>query len=93
MIRFILFTTICVLQFIAIVNGLQCWFDINWILATLFAFIIIPMPIIGTLIGMYAAINVWDWTWFQAVFLFWGPFIILVFITIILQSSTKIYTL
>ena len=63
-------------QLFACWAGAQVWFDIGPILAFIIGIFLAYIPIIGTLLGIYGAITAWDWSLFNAILLFFGPFVI-----------------
>ena len=68
--------TIGTVQLFACWAGAQVWFDIGPILGFIFGIFLAYIPIIGTLLGIYGAITAWDWSLFNTILLFFGPFVI-----------------
>lgn len=67
-----LFILIGLIQFFAIISGLESWLGFHWIIAGPIAFIIAYIPLIGSIVGMVGAVDVWHWSWWQAALLFFG---------------------
>jgi hypothetical protein len=59
-------------QFFAIWDGVAFALDIPSILAFILALFLAWMPLVGAVAGVYGAVNVWDWVWWQAGLLFFG---------------------
>jgi len=64
-------------QLFAVYAGLSDWVGLHWIIAGPLAFFISYMPLIGTVVGMFGAVESWGWSWIQAFALFFGPFIVI----------------
>ena len=67
-------------QLFAIMDGLEYALGISGFLNILIAIFTTYMPLIGAGLGVYAAINVWDWSMLQAVSLFFWyiPFALII---------------
>ncbi|WP_227136745.1 hypothetical protein [Kosakonia radicincitans] len=68
----VLFFLVGIIQFFAILNGLESWWGLHWIIAGPVAFIVAYIPILGAVVGMVGAVDVWRWEWWQAALLFFG---------------------
>lgn len=68
----ILYLLIGIVQFFAIMNGLESWWGIHWFFAGPIAFVVAYIPLVGSIVGMVGAVDVWHWTWWQAGLLFFG---------------------
>jgi len=77
------------LQFFAIKDGLDVWFGIHGFMGTLAALFIAQFPIIGNIVGVYGAVDAWDWLWFHAAALFFGPFCLLFIAALLLSIVNK----
>ena len=73
---FPIYLILAFLQFFAIADGLEVWFGLNGFVNTLLALFIAQMPIVGTVVGINAAVNVWNWSWLSAFLLYFGPLLI-----------------
>ncbi|MFQ2917789.1 hypothetical protein ACK3YF_00920 [Aeromonas allosaccharophila] len=78
---FIAYIILGLFQLAAVMAGLEDWIGLHWIIAALLAFFIAYMPLVGTIVGMFGAVTVWHWSWLQAGGLFFGPFVVIVVIT------------
>ena len=74
-----------IIQWFAIVDGLEYWFGISGFFAVILSFIISYLPLIGTVAGFIGAMNVWGWSLIEAGALFFGPLIII--FALVLVSS------
>lgn len=72
-----------VFQFFALWSGIEVWLDIGSFFAGVVAFLLAGVPIIGTALGMYGAVEAWGWSWTQAVGLFFGPFLVIAVIALL----------
>ena len=68
------------IQLFAIMDGLLYAFGIGGFLSFLIAIFTTYIPLVGAALGVYGAINMWDWTLLQAGLLFFWyiPFYFLV---------------
>ncbi len=73
----IIYFALGVTQFLALVTGIQ-EIGVHWLLSGIAALIIAPIPIVGTIGGIYGAIEGWGWPWMQATSLFVGPLLVMV---------------
>lgn len=85
-----IFFIMSIFQFFPIFDALKIYLGFHWIIASLLALIIAGMPIIGSILGMFGAIQVWEWSWIFAFLLFWGPFITIFGIVGIIAFLEKI---
>ncbi|HAT2138622.1 TPA: hypothetical protein ACT9LS_002109 [Legionella pneumophila] len=83
MLRWAIFLVIGFWQFFAVLDGLEAWYGLHGIVAIALGFFIAQLPIIGSVVGMYSANNVWDWSLLQATLLFFGPFVLVVLFCIL----------
>jgi hypothetical protein len=60
-------------QLFAIMDGLEKWLGLHWILAAPAALFLTYIPIVGSVVGVIGAVNAWGWTWLQAIGLFVAP--------------------
>ena len=68
----VIYFALAINQFLALVTGVQ-EAGVHWILSGIIALIVAPIPIFGTIGGIYGAIEGWGWPWTQAAALFVGP--------------------
>lgn len=67
------FFALGVFQFFAIYDFFHKAWQWPLLLALLAGTVIAYVPVLGSLCGMFAAVNVWGWEWWQAVLLFFWP--------------------
>lgn len=75
-------------QLFAISDGIHYALDLPKILSWILAFVLTYIPLIGSLIGVYGAVNVWDWSLLQAAVLFFWyvPILIVMYMFVGLGS-------
>jgi hypothetical protein len=61
-------------QFAAIMAELVDGIGLHWIIAGPAAMLLASVPLVGTILGIFGAVNVWGWAWWQAALLFFGWF-------------------
>lgn len=71
-IGFIVYIVVGLFQLSAIMAGLESWWGVHWIISAPIAFIVSYIPLIGSIVGMVGAMDVWRWEWWQAGLLFFG---------------------
>ena len=76
-IAYIGFVILGIAQFVAIYNGFEQWLGLHWIITLPLAFILGQLPLVGTVVGMFGAVEAWGWSWLQSFLLFFGPFLLL----------------
>lgn len=74
-------------QFAAIMAGLQDWTDLSWSIAVPLAVFIAYMPLVGTVVGMFAAVTAWHWSWLSAAVMFIGPVLIIIMLAIRVEPA------
>lgn len=74
----ILYLVVGLVQLAAIMAGLTDYFGMHWILAAIIAFFTAYIPLVGSVAGIWGAVSVWEWEWWQAALLFIGPFVFVV---------------
>ncbi|MDG0292225.1 hypothetical protein MXT29_06965 [Klebsiella pneumoniae] len=74
-IGFIVYIVVGLFQLGAIMAGLESWWGLHWIIAAPIAFIVSYIPLVGSIVGMVGAMDVWRWEWWQAGLLFFGGLI------------------
>ena len=73
----VFFTVITALQFLAGVDGLMHIFNLHWIFAGFAAAVLVMIPAIGPMVGLYGAAVVWKWNIWLSLFLFFWPYFII----------------
>lgn len=69
-----------VVQFVAILHGLDVWFDFPNVVDFLIAMALAWFPLVGSICGMVGAVDVWGWTWYGAALLFFWPVVLFAFL-------------
>ena len=72
----VFFIVITILQFIAGLDGIMNIFGLHWIFAGLAAAVLVLVPAIGPMVGLYGAVVVWKWNIWLSLFLFFWPYFI-----------------
>ncbi len=77
-----------IVQLFAIMDGIDYATGIGGIFGFFIALFTTYIPLLGAGLGVYGAVNVWDWHWIQAVLLyFWFIPVIIVFGLIMIVSE------
>lgn len=71
----LLYFAVGIVQFLAIWDGLEVWIGIPSFLAFIAAIFLGWCPLVGPIVGMFAAVEIWGWSWPAAIALFFGTFI------------------
>ena len=76
-----------IVQFFAVVDGVKYALDIESFIGGAFAFFVSMfltyVPVLGSIIGVYGAVNVCDWSLTKSVLLFFLPIISVVAVSVI----------
>lgn len=75
-IGFLIYFGVGVIQLAAVMAGLESWWGVNAFLAFIIALITAYIPLLGQVVGMFGAMDVWGWEWWQAAGLFFGSLIV-----------------
>lgn len=67
---------ISLLQLIASIDGIMHFFGLHWIFAGFAALLLVFIPAVGPLAGVYGAVAVWNWPPILAVLLFFWPYLV-----------------
>lgn len=78
-------------QIAAIWAGLESWLGLYWFVLLPVSIVVTYIPILGTAIGIFGAINAWGWSGLSAFTLFGFPyiFVVLAYILILIAELTK----
>jgi len=74
-------------QLFAIMDGLGYGLNIGRFFAAILALFITYIPLVGSIAGIYGAVNVWDWSLLQAAVLFF--WYVPVFIVVLLFTGAE----
>lgn len=66
-------------QVFAIVAGIQAWLGLYWIIALILAFFVTYIPLLGPILGVAGAVEVWGWSYGGAILLFFWPYVLMLF--------------
>lgn len=66
----IAYFVIGIVQFFAIMDGIAYALDIGKFFSAIIAFFITYIPLVGSIAGVYGAVEVWDWSLLKAALLF-----------------------
>jgi hypothetical protein len=64
-----------ILQLFAICGGIESWLDWLILPAVALALFLNCIPVVGTVLGVYGAVESWDWSWTTAILVFCWPWI------------------
>ena len=67
---------VSIMQIVASIDGILFFFGMHWIFALFAALILVFIPAIGPLAGVYGAVMVWEWPIWGALVLFFWPYIL-----------------
>ena len=67
---------VSVLQFVASIDGIMHFFGLHWIFAFFAAFLLLAIPAIGPLAGVYGAVAAWGWPVWASLLLFFWPYVL-----------------
>lgn len=67
---FIAYIVIGFVQLFAIVDGVGRALNLGGFISFIIAFFITYIPLLGSALGVYGAVNVWNWSAIQAIILF-----------------------
>ncbi len=67
---------IALLQIVASIDGILYFFGLHWIFALFAAVLLVFIPALGPLAGVYGAVEVWGWSIWASIFLFFWPYIL-----------------
>lgn len=90
---YLLYLPLGILQILAFAAGLHVWLGISVGLGFVIAFFFGPWPILGTVLGMVGAHSAWGWSWPASFLLFFGPFILLLAVSVIGETGSELSSL
>ena len=81
-IGFICIMILNIFQLCAINAGLTDWLGFHWAAAlfTMAVLMLLRLPPGTGILAIFGAMNAWNWPWFYAVALMWGPIIFLMLV-------------
>lgn len=71
------YLVLSIFQFFAIIAGFDVWLGLGSFISTILALFLAGIPLLGTLVGMFGAVQGWGWTWLDAGLLFIGPALVI----------------
>ncbi len=78
MLLWLIYLLIGIVQLVAIYSFFHTFLGWVQIISGIVALIASYTPLLGTIFGMYAAVEVWSWSWLQATLLFLSPYILMI---------------
>ena len=87
----IAYIAVSLLQLIASIDGIMHFFGLHWIFAGFAALLLVFVPALGPLAGVYGAVTVWGWPSVLAVLLFFWPY--LIYLLLFLFGTTASFVL
>ncbi len=85
----LLYLALGLFQWFAVVDGIRHWLDIGAFFAIVIAFFVSWMPLVGTISGVLGAHYAWQWSWFSALALFFGPQVVMLIIVFAIAGFEK----
>lgn len=78
----ITYVILSLFQLATISAALDGWIGLHGMTAVFVAYFIAFTPLVGNVVGMLAAVSLWEWSWLQAAELFFGPYAVILILTI-----------
>lgn len=75
-------------QLVAIMDGIGYALHIGHFVAGIIAFFVTYIPLIGSIAGVYGAVNVWHWSALQAALLFFWYVPVIIAVVLFAGAST-----
>lgn len=88
-IAFIGYVLLGLFQTSAVIAGFEVWIGLHWTIAVPLAFFIAYIPVFGTVGAMIGAVNAWHWSWLHAGSLFFGSFVVILFILLMTHKRCE----
>jgi len=66
----IIYVGIGFVQMAALFAGLETWWGLPWILSGPISLFVGQLPILGSVVGAFGAVQAWGWSWTWAIALF-----------------------
>ena len=85
------YVVVGIMQIVASIDGILYFFGLHWIFALLAAVVLVFIPVIGPIAGVYGAVAAWGWSIWSALLLFFWPYV-LYLILIALGFSASFWT-
>ncbi len=82
---------ISLLQLIASTDGIMHFFGLHWIFAGFAALLLVFIPAVGPLAGVYGAVAVWNWPPILAVLLFFWPYLVYLLLFLFGTSASFVF--
>lgn len=78
-----------IVQLFAIIEGIAFALNIGKFLSGIIAFLITYIPLVGSAVGVYGAVNVWHWSLLQAGALFFWYVPVFIFLAVFGAFSNR----
>lgn len=85
----LLYLAVTIMQFLAIVGGLDVWLGLPLFLAIILALIVAWIPLVGTVLGIAGAMTAWGWEWYWALLLMFFPMVVSAAIALITGTPMR----
>src|SRR5215475_5890965 len=72
----ILYFGVGIVQLLATLAGIEHWLGVSTFIAFLLSAFTAYIPLVGTVLGMFGAVQAWGWSWAEAAALFFGVFVV-----------------
>ena len=89
LIAFIGYVLLGLFQAIAVMAGLVDCIGFHWVIAVPLALFITYIPIIGAGTATVGAVNAWHWSWLHSGGLFFGTFVVILFISLMIHKNCE----
>jgi len=70
------YVVVGIMQILASIDGILYFFGLHWIFALLAAVVLVFIPVIGPIAGVYGAVAAWGWSIWSALLLFFWPYVL-----------------
>lgn len=78
-----------IVQLFAVMDGIEYGIGLDGFFNTMLALFLAWFPIVGSAVGVYGAINVWDWSFVQAGVLFFWYVPVFIIVCLVLFFTEK----
>lgn len=86
----IAYIVVGLVQLVAIMDGVAYALDISRFFAAIIALFVTYIPLLGSVLGVYGAVNVWDWSLIQAGLLFFW-YVPIFIVVLLLEGAGSLF--
>lgn len=79
-----------IVQFFATIAGLEEWLGLHWFSAGVLSLFLAYIPLVGSIIGMFGAVEAWGWSWATAGALFFGWMVVALVTTAVAMVAERV---